>query len=488
MAKLPLFPKIELAALARSYLLRRILLLGVLMSFAFSGLFSAVQSRRTYLKAKSAVLTRVSGMEEILEPQLELALWNLDSASAERALRVIAREVHVADVRIDGSGMTLPSFNSGANPDWTELRFPLVYESKNEKIPVGTLKISLTTGSIFESTVHEMLLTIFYNFIEFLVIGFFISLVFHQQVTLKILEIQRSSHRFNEEHLRPILGASLGSPLASGGSETVRLSEDIKQLQSNFLAAMQRQRETEANKIAVELQLERERQKVKLVQRLHSIGEIATHVAHDFANLMLVIRGNLNGMRTQLKPGDALHRYTDEIDKAIERAYSLVSKILSLTRVQEIKRGPFEPYLVLRDIEKLLRTAVGQGVEIDLRLDCQGRNVMADPAGLENSLINLCVNARDAMPDGGTIVISSETRKKGDELFLALSVQDSGPGVPENIREKIFEPFFTTKPPGLGSGLGLAQVSEFCREAHGSVELSSSDRGSVFTLLLPIQA
>jgi signal transduction histidine kinase len=468
-----------------SPLLKRVLFSGMAAGLLASLLFSFLQSRRAYFSAKEEALRHVKEMEAILEPQLELALWNLDRASVDRAIEVMAREPHVTGVEIKGSGMPLAAKQSGKTADWTTLRFPLVYEGRGGRDAVGSLEIGLSSADIYGAAVGQAESILAYNLAGFLVLSLVICFLFHQLVTKELLEIERSTEAFNKAHLEPILGANMRPAGAPAETEIRQLARSIQLLQENFVTALRLQHESEAGKAAAEGQLERERQKLKLMQRLNSIGEIAAYVIHDFRNLMLVTRGHLDRLKRQLSDKDPSRASADDIDVAIERAYALVSKILSLTRVQEAKLRKFDPDAVVSGIERVLRTAVGKKVAIEFSFEEQHHAVLADPLGLENALLNLCVNARDAMPGGGRIEIRTASETLQDGAFWKLSVSDTGSGIAPEIQGQIFDPFFTTKAPGEGTGLGLSQVSEFCREASGRVEVASSPKGAVFTIRLP---
>jgi signal transduction histidine kinase len=169
----------------------------------------------------------------------------------------------------------------------------------------------------------------------------------------------------------------------------------------------------------------------------------------------------------------------------VGRAQELTTKLLRMTRYQDNEKLCFEPFQNLSEIEDLLQTAVGKGIVLKINTEKNTQMIEANPSSFENAIINLCVNARDAMPDGGEIQIDVRLHHRFDNNYIAISVKDTGTGIPKEIQEKIFEPFFTTKESGKGSGLGLAQVQEFLKEIGGWLELDSNEKGTCFTLYFP---
>ena len=230
-------------------------------------------------------------------------------------------------------------------------------------------------------------------------------------------------------------------------------------------------------------------------QRLEALGQLTGGIAHDFNNLLTVIIGNSEALAQELGEG-ALGELAGLILTTGERAADLTGRLLTFARKQSLSPRPVKVGDLVDGLLPLLRRAVPDGIELKLSARFSSRSVYADPAQLEMALLNLVLNARDALPSGGTIDISSEDIVVGRnslqhaELppgkYVALCLSDNGIGMSEETAEKAFDPFFTTKGPGQGSGLGLSMVYGFARQSGGHVELTSrTGKGTAVRLYLP---
>jgi two-component system, cell cycle sensor histidine kinase and response regulator CckA len=236
-------------------------------------------------------------------------------------------------------------------------------------------------------------------------------------------------------------------------------------------------------------------EQLQQAQKMEAVGRLAGGIAHDFNNLLGVIDGYAQLMLRSAE-GEERH-HLGEIQKAAERATALTRKLLAFSRRQVLQLSVFDINRVLEDMEKLLVRLIGEDVRLVTRLDPALGRVRADPRQIEQVLINMAVNARDAMPDGGQLKI--ETRNVVlDERYAAehssvtagpyimISVEDTGTGMDADTRRHIFEPFFTTKPPGKGTGLGLATAYGIVKQSQGHIWVySEMGLGTIFKVYLP---
>ncbi len=246
-----------------------------------------------------------------------------------------------------------------------------------------------------------------------------------------------------------------------------------------------------------EQQREQLESQLRQAQKMEALGRLAGGVAHDFNNLLTVIAGHSDLLNDQLKPGDVLHNNCQQIRKTAERAASLTRQLLVFSRKQVLKAKVVDLNDLIADMGKLLRRLVREDIELSLELgDSLGR-VKADPGQLEQALLNLTVNASDAMPRGGRLTIATENAFVDKQYaatgvqvepgeYVVLGVTDTGHGMDAATKARIFEPFFTTKEPGKGTGLGLATVYGVVQQSGGFIRVESSPgQGTRFDLYLP---
>jgi two-component system, cell cycle sensor histidine kinase and response regulator CckA len=232
-------------------------------------------------------------------------------------------------------------------------------------------------------------------------------------------------------------------------------------------------------------------------QKLESVGRLAGGVAHDFNNLLTVINGYSAMIMEQLAQDDPLHEFVTEIRTAGERAAALSGQLLVLSRKQVIQPKEVNLNDIIVEVKKMLGRVIGEDVKLDSLLSSSLGSVLGDPGQLHQILMNLAVNARDAMPNGGTLLIETANVDLDDSFaeehggvtpgpYVRLRVSDTGTGMTKEVLSHLFEPFFTTKQPGQGTGLGLATVYGIVKQNGGSVWVESElGCGTSFTICLP---
>jgi two-component system cell cycle sensor histidine kinase/response regulator CckA len=232
-------------------------------------------------------------------------------------------------------------------------------------------------------------------------------------------------------------------------------------------------------------------------QKMEAVGRLAGGVAHDFNNMLTVISGYNRMILDDLSPLDPLRGNAEEILKAADRAAALTNQLLAFSRRQIMRPCVLNVNILLAGTQKMLRRLIGEDIQLDLKPAREVGNIKADPVHIEQAIVNLAVNSRDAMPTGGRIVIESANVHLDESYtrthpgvqpgeFVMIAVSDTGHGMDADTRRRIFEPFFTTKEQGKGTGLGLATVYGMVKQSGGDIWVYSEiGKGSTFKLYFP---
>ena len=233
-------------------------------------------------------------------------------------------------------------------------------------------------------------------------------------------------------------------------------------------------------------------------QKMEAVGQLTGGIAHDFNNLLTGVIGSLDMLTLRINQGRFadLERYTGAAKGSAERAAALTHRLLAFSRRQALDPSATQTNDLVLGMEELIRRSVGTQVEIHIELAEALNLILCDPHQLENALLNLCINARDAMPEGGTLRIVTANRRLTDtqaaalELppgdYVTLAVLDTGSGMPPEVLARAFDPFFTTKPVGMGTGLGLSMIYGFAKQSGGVAHIASAPGvGTTVTLYLP---
>ena len=230
-------------------------------------------------------------------------------------------------------------------------------------------------------------------------------------------------------------------------------------------------------------------------QKMEAVGQLTGGVAHDFNNLLTIIRSSVDFLRRPELPPERKRRYLDAVSDTVDRAAKLTGQLLAFARRQALKPETFEVGDCLRGVADMLDTITGARIRVDLELPEEGCFVRCDRSQFETALINMAVNARDAMDGEGRLTLrlacdapmpAIRGHAGSRAAFAAVSLADTGSGIAPDDLGRIFEPFFTTKEVGKGTGLGLSQVFGFAKQSGGDVDVASGvGRGTTFTLYLP---
>ena len=221
-------------------------------------------------------------------------------------------------------------------------------------------------------------------------------------------------------------------------------------------------------------------------QKMEAIGQLTGGIAHDFNNLLTVIRGSADVLRREGLNEDKRRRYVDAISDTADRAARLTGQLLAFARRQALRPENFDADSQITSITDMLRSVLGSRIELEIDANCPDCFVEADIAQFETAIVNMAVNARDAMKGEGQVRIAIHKIADAGTDLVCVEVSDTGHGIHPDKIERIFEPFFTTKEVGKGTGLGLSQVYGFTKQSNGEIKVESRlGEGTTFHLLLP---
>ena len=243
-------------------------------------------------------------------------------------------------------------------------------------------------------------------------------------------------------------------------------------------------------------QRKRLEEQLRLVHKMEAVGQLAGGIAHDFNNLLGVILGHGELLLEKLDETSPLRNHAEQINRASTSGSALIAQLLAFSRQQVLQPVVLDLNTAVRNVTKMLGSVIGENIAITTSLDPELGPIKADAGQMEQVLVNLLVNARDAMPDGGMLRIETANVREQDSSsscdsepaapLASLTVSDTGTGMDSETRSHIFEPFFTTKVRGKGTGLGLATVYGVVKQSGGSICVCSEpDHGTTFTLFFP---
>jgi len=328
------------------------------------------------------------------------------------------------------------------------------------------------------------------------------GLVLSQGVPL-VVEDYRTEQRFvvPQAYLDAGLVSALAVPVSDRGRTIGALAVRSRNAQ-RFGDDEQRFLGSLASLLATSLQRSQTEEALNHAQRLESVGQLTGGIAHDFNNLLTVIQGNLQVL--QELPALAQDAHVQQLvgaaARATRRGAELTGKLLAFSRRQVLQPSAVDVGALLQSLSDMLRRTLDQRIVIDVDVPDACPPALADPGQLESALLNIAINARDAMPEGGTlrfrcqagVSLPPELHAELDQpratgtRFIAISIADTGAGMPDEVRERAFEPFFTTKEAGRGTGLGLSTVYGFAKQSKGAVAIDSAlGTGTTLTLYIP---
>lgn len=369
-----------------------------------------------------------------------------------------------------------PVFSSISYPSAESLYF-IQNQAENQKI-IGYVRIIVDKEPLNKKLDSLLLLSVGMA-VTFLILSTFISYFIVRRIT-------RPLNRLTEGIQSLESGKSFEPVLVETHDEIGRLAQAF-----NHMAETIRKREAEKEHLAEEL---------RHAQKMEAIGTLAGGVAHDFNNILTAIVGFGTLLQRSLKQDNPYQVYVDQILNAAERATNLVKRLLAFGRKQVINPRPTDLNEIIKSIEKLLARLISEDIDFEINLFGAPLVCHVDSGQIDQILMNLVTNARDAMPDGGTLRITTDCVALDEQFFgqlergkrgnyAIITVTDTGMGMDEETKDRVFDPFFTTKEVGKGTGLGLSMVYGIVKQHEGFVTVNSEHgKGTIFTIYLPLVA
>jgi signal transduction histidine kinase len=343
---------------------------------------------------------------------------------------------------------------------------------KTKKTAIGQVKVSLDGSVVAEAAKSIVVRSIMIGCL-FLLLGTAFLAIILQRVLLPLSQLTEEVKMLGE-------GKSIEKISVESEDEIGRLAAAFNEMAENL-------KRREEEKVKLEQQL-------RHAQKMEAVGTLARGIAHDFNNILTTVQASIYIMQKKIDKTDSIYTYVIRLNNSISRAKMLVQSLLTFSRGQTVKLFPIELNSIILNMEPMIRAIMGDGIECSITVPEAPLVAMADSTQMEQVLLNLAANARDAMADGGTLTVTMErvVVEAGERItrpgaYSLIMVVDTGGGIPDEIKERIFEPFFTTKEVGKGTGLGLSIVYGIIEQHQGYIFVDPGPgKGAAFSIYLPL--
>ena len=463
------------------------IIIGAIMALTLSFLISYQQYKNSLSFLKKELNTIVTSNKSFIEQ----SLWILDT----RALGLIVKgfllnnDITFAQIT-DENGNVVISFGNPQSKNVIKKTVSLYYHDNGKDIFLGTLTVEASKRSAFKKARSLILVTLLQSTLLMFILSVAIIFLFHNLVSRHLIAIQR--------YTRSITLGVQQEPLTLDRPNNKHTQEDelsstvdaINLMRRKIYEAYQNLEKQTSEQIKLERQLQQ-------AQKMESIGRLAGGVAHDFNNVLSVIIGYSELLLNQIPPDDPIYGKIKAIYDAGSKASALTRQLLAFSRKQLLERKVISLNTIIKDFLKIFAKIVGEDIVFTTYLSPESCTVEADPGQIEQILMNLIINAKDAMPNGGEIIIETAVVQLDESYiekhmevkpgqYVLLSISDTGEGMDEDVKSKIFDPFFTTKEQGKGTGLGLATVYGIVKQHGGYIYVySEKNKGTTFKIYLP---
>ena len=461
--------------------------MGVIMAL----MLSCIISYQQYKARVSFIHDELDNIVASNRSFIEESLWILDTRLLKLAIQgfLVNDDIVFAQIT-DEDGQVIVSDGAPDSDNIIKKTIPLYHTTEEKNIFLGRLTVAASRLSAFREAELSIFFTLLQSLLLMALVSFSIIYIFWYLVSRHLITIQQYTRRISFERRQEPLELDRPVNRWTKDDELASMVDAINFMYSKAMEAFRKLRHETAEKIKLEQQLLH-------VQKMESIGRLAAGVAHDFNNVLSVIIGYSDLLLGSIPSDDPVHEKIKRIHESGNQAATLTRQLLAFSRKQVLEKKVVSINTIIRNFLKILGKMVGEDIVITTYLSEESCTVEADPGQIEQIIMNLIVNARDAMPNGGEIIIETAEvmldqyfvnrhREVKPGRYVLMAISDTGEGMDEHVLSKIFDPFFTTKEHGKGTGLGLATVYGIVKQHNGYIyAYSEKGRGTTFKIYLP---
>ncbi len=458
-------------------------LIGILAAITFSIIISYQQ----YKNRLSFIKEELNSIILSSKPLIEETLWIMDFHLLDVIVRSLLVDEDIVFVQIKDENKEIIAKYGKLDVEHDIIKtVPLYYKKQKKNVFLGELKIAASKQKAYQEAKSAIIITLIQSVLLMSFISLSIIYLFWFLVSKHLIKIQQYTKELNfEEPQKPLV---LDRPKNKyKEDELSSMVEAINLMYHKALEAYRKLERETSEKIKLEQQLLQ-------AQKLETIGRLVAGIAHDFNNILSVILGYSDLLLTILPEDNPIRKKIERIHEAGDKAAALTRQLLAFSRKQILEKKIISVNNLIKNFVKVWGKMVGENITIKTYLSDKDCIIEADPAQIEQVLMNLIVNAKDAMPNGGEIIIETkeiEFDKQYSDIkpgkYVLITVSDTGEGIDKNILPKIFDPFFTTKEQGKGTGLGLATVYGIIKQHNGYIHVySEKGKGTTFKIYLPV--
>ena len=463
------------------------IIIGAIMALTLSLIISYQQYRNSISYLKKELNTIVTANKSFIEQ----SLWILDTRALDLVMKGFLLNNDIVYSQItDENGKVVVSHGIPESDNVIKKTVSLYHHENGKDIFLGKLTVVASKRSAFRKARSLILVTLLQSALLMFILSVAIIFLFHNLVSRHLIAIQRYTRGITLGTQQDPLKLDRPINKHTKNDELSSTVDAINFMRNKIFEAYQNLEKQTREQIKLERQLQQ-------AQKMESIGRLAGGVAHDFNNVLSVIIGYSELLLTKIPPDDPIHKKIKAIYDSGSKAATLTRQLLAFSRKQLLERKVISINTIIQDFLKILGKIVGEDIVFKTYLCKESCTVEADPGQIEQILMNLIVNAKDAMPRGGEIIIETALVRL-DEMYtdkhievkpgqyVLLAISDTGEGMDEEVMSKIFDPFFTTKEQSKGTGLGLATVYGIVKQHDGYIYVySEKNKGTTFKIYLP---